>query len=244
MRPRVHSRSASWRFRFELDLRPIPHRVFARFTSPSPMQALPLSRFLKPLGSAVIPAIAIALATAISPVQAQEFVLPTDLTEVEPGGEFAPEPTAPVPVRQPIGVFSLSGGQRLLEEASQAIGRQNYDLAAERLQQARRIFNLLSNSYQDLSSVFSGLNSPRSQSLRNNALAAAQLRDQSTYQLALVHRAQNQPDLAVPLLVQIIRSQGPTRDLGSKAVQQLVELGFLEDEGAPTPAVGGDAQVR
>jgi hypothetical protein len=207
------------------------------------MQALPFSRFLKPLGSAVLPAMAIALAAAMAPVQAQELVPPNGPTEMERGGEFAPETAVPVPVRQPIGVFSLSGGQRLMEEASQAIAGQNYDLAAERLQQARRIFNLLSNSYQDLSSV-PGFNNSRSQVLRQNALTAAQLRDQSTYQLALVHRAQNQPDLAVPLLVQIIRSQGPTRDLGSKAVQQLVELGFLDDEGAPTPAVGGDAQVR
>ncbi|GAB4342372.1 MAG: hypothetical protein Fur0042_04570 [Cyanophyceae cyanobacterium] len=186
---------------------------------------------------------AIAAAAAVAPAQAQDFTLPNDPVEAEVGGERAPEPSAVRPVRQTVVAFSLAGGQRLLAEASDAIDRQNYDLAAERLQQARRIFNLLSNSYQDLSSV-PGFNSPRSETLRRNALEAAQLRDQSTYQLALVHRAQDQPDLAVPLLVQIVRSQGPTRDLGSKAVQQLVELGFLEAEGAPTPAVGGDAQVR
>ncbi len=48
------------------------------------------------------------------------------------------------------------------------------------------------------------------------------------YQLALVHRAQNKPELAVPLLVQIIKSQNPTRDLGKKAYQQLFELGFVD----------------
>jgi thioredoxin-like negative regulator of GroEL len=54
------------------------------------------------------------------------------------------------------------------------------------------------------------------------------MRDEATYQLALVHRAQNQPELAVPLLIQILRSQSPTRDLGKKAYQQLFELGFVD----------------
>lgn len=208
------------------------------------MQALPLSRFFKPLAAAVIPAMAIAWTAAIaSPVRAQELIIPNEQAEEGTSDDFNSEPLPSVPVRQPMGIFSLTGGQRLLDEASQAISRQNYDLAAERLQQARRIFNQLSNSYQELAAVFSGLNNERSQTLRQNALEAAQLRDRSTYQLALVHRAQNQPDLAVPLLVQIIRSQGPTRDLGSKAVQQLLELGFLTDD-TPAPTVGGSPQVR
>ena len=54
------------------------------------------------------------------------------------------------------------------------------------------------------------------------------MRDAATYQLALVHRAQDQPELAVPLLVQIIRSQNPTTDLGKKSYQQLYELGFVD----------------
>jgi hypothetical protein len=65
------------------------------------------------------------------------------------------------------------------------------------------------------------------------------MRDLSTYQLALVHRAQNQPELAIPLLVQIVSSQSPTRDLGTKAYQQLAELGFISPGAlrpAPAPA--------
>lgn len=44
------------------------------------------------------------------------------------------------------------------------------------------------------------------------------MRDEATYQLALVHRAQNKPELAVPLLIQIVKSQNPTRDLGKKLI--------------------------
>jgi hypothetical protein len=59
------------------------------------------------------------------------------------------------------------------------------------------------------------------------------VRDDATYKLALVHRAKNQPELAVPLLIQIIRSQNPTTELGRKSYQQLYELGFTDVPFAP-----------
>ncbi len=140
------------------------------------------------------------------------------------------------PEAQDNGLLSKSGGQRLMSEASGAVSSQNYTLAAKKLQEAREVFNQLSNFYQELASSFSGIDSRIADSQRQKALEAAQMRDNATYQLALVHRSQNQPELAVPLLVQIIRSQNPTRDLGKKAYQQLFELGFVE---FPYPRPGG-----
>jgi thioredoxin-like negative regulator of GroEL len=124
--------------------------------------------------------------------------------------------------------LSIQGGKRLLEEASQAVTRENYTEAASKLQEARQVFNQLSNFYQQLATSFSGIDNGVADLHRNNARQTAQMRDDATYQLALVHRAQNQPELAVPLLIQIIRSQAPTRDLGKKAYQQLFELGFVD----------------
>ena len=54
------------------------------------------------------------------------------------------------------------------------------------------------------------------------------MRDEATYQLALIHRARQQPELSVPLLIQVIRSQNPTSELGKKSYQQLYELGFVD----------------
>lgn len=133
---------------------------------------------------------------------------------------------------QNASLLSAQGGQRLMDEANKAVNSQNYPLATKKLQEARQVFNQLSNFYQELATSFSGIDNRVADSQRKKALEAAQMRDQSTYQLALVHRAQNQPELAVPLLVQIIRSQQPTRDLGQKSYQQLLELGFVD---APFP---------
>jgi hypothetical protein len=131
------------------------------------------------------------------------------------------------PVNQTETLLSIKGGKKLMEEAQEAIANENYDLAANKLQQARRIFNQLSNFYLQLGQSFSGIDNRIAEGQRADALETASLRDESTYQLALVHRAQNKPELAVPLLIQIIRSQNPTSDLGKKCYQQLYEIGFV-----------------
>ncbi len=159
---------------------------------------------------------------------------------VSPGGgqgqPISPDdPSIVRPMSQDTSLLSMQGGQRLLEEASKAVSAQNYALAAKKLQEARQVFNQLSNFYQELAGSFSGIDNRIADGHRRKALEAAQMRDESTYQLALVHRAQNQPELAVPLLVQIIRSQQPTRELGQKAYQQLFEMGFVD---SPFPRTG------
>jgi hypothetical protein len=140
------------------------------------------------------------------------------------------------PLTQNDSLLSLQGGQRLMTEADSAVNSQNYDLAAKKLQEARQVFNQLSNFYQQLSTSFSGIDNRIFEAQRKKALETAEMRDNATYQLALVHRAQNQPELAVPLLIQIVRSQNPTRDLGKKAYQQLFELGFVD---SPYPKAPG-----
>jgi thioredoxin-like negative regulator of GroEL len=131
-------------------------------------------------------------------------------------------------VNQTESLLSIQGGEKLMDEARVAINEENYDLAANKLRQARRIFNQLSNFYIQLAESFSGIDNRIAESQRVGALQTAALRDETTYQLALVHRAQNQPELAVPLLIQIIRSQNPTSELGKKSYQQLYEIGFVE----------------
>jgi hypothetical protein len=125
-------------------------------------------------------------------------------------------------------VFSITGGQRLMSESMSAVSQQNYDQAVTKLQDARQVFNQLSNFYQELNTSFTGIDNRLADGHRRKALQTAQLRDEATYQLAVVYRAKNQPELAVPLLIQLIRSQAPTRDLGQQAYQQLYELGFVD----------------
>lgn len=175
----------------------------------------------------------------ILPVSAQAQSPAPGNSEQEPTTPTAPNilrPSSPNPDPKSIlrptvqesNVLSLQGGRRLMSEAEKAIAAQDYAVAAKKLSDSRQVFNQLSSYYQELTSSFLGIDNKASDSLRKKALEAAQMRDQATYQLALVHRAQNQPSLAVPLLIEIIRSQQPTRDLGQKSYQQLLEMGFVD----------------
>lgn len=160
----------------------------------------------------------------VAPIQAQDT---DNSTESQPTEDVA-QPDSSTPTTQFDGIFSIEGGKKLLSEADQAIDAQEYDLAAQKLQSARQVFNQLSNFYLQLFNSFSGLDNSVAESHRKKALETGIERDKATYQLALVHRSQNQPELSIPLLVQIITSQSPTSGLGKKAYEQLLEIGFVD----------------
>lgn len=132
------------------------------------------------------------------------------------------------PSSQPASILSIEGGKKLMMEADQAIEAQQYDLAVEKLQNARQVYNQLSNFYLQLFNSFTGLDNAAAEAHRKKALDTSLERDQATYQLALVHRSQNKPELSVPLLIQIITSQSPGVGLGRKAYEQLLEIGFVD----------------
>ncbi|WP_375479296.1 hypothetical protein [uncultured Nostoc sp.] len=178
----------------------------------------------------------IAVLSLLSPVNAQVSQSPGTTSQpqlIDPN-----DPNNLRPITESNSLLSIAGGDRLVKDAEQAVSAQNYPLAAKKLQEARQVYNQLSNFYQELNSSFSGIDNRVSDSQRQKALLTAQKRDEATFQLALVHRAQNQPELAVPLLIQIIKSQNPTRDLGQKAYKQLFELGFVD---SPYPRQGGNS---
>ncbi len=150
------------------------------------------------------------------------------IDETEDNADDPSDPNNLRPLTQADSLLSLQGGEKLMSDASEAINQENYDLAVGKLQQARKVFNQLSNFHLQLANSFSGIDTKVYDAQRDSALKTGQMRDSATYQLALVHRAQDQPELAVPLLIQIIRSQNPTTDLGKKSYQQLYELGFVD----------------
>jgi tetratricopeptide (TPR) repeat protein len=125
--------------------------------------------------------------------------------------------------------FSIAAADRLAEEGTAAIASQQYPTAIAKLTEARELYNQLSVFYQELSQMFFGIDTRQNNSNREKAIETAEKRDQVTYQLALLYRAQDQPEKAVPLLMEILRSQQPTRQLGQDAYRQLFEMGFVEE---------------
>ncbi len=155
-------------------------------------------------------------------LQAQETANPADATQTESDSSTS------TPSTKSNSIFSIEGGNKLMMEADQAIDEQNYDLATKKLQSARQVYNQLSNFYLQLFNSFSGLDNAAAESHRKKALETSIERDKATYQLALLHRSQNKPELSIPLLVQIVTSQSPLSGMGKKAYEQLLDIGFVD----------------
>ena len=129
---------------------------------------------------------------------------------------------------QDSSILNIQTGQKLAKEGTDAYTAGNYAVAVQKLQDARQVFNQLSNFHQELVGSFAGLDSRIAASARDRALKSAQARDESTYDLARAHRAQKQADLAVPLLIQVLKSQQPGRPMGQKAYAELLAIGFTD----------------
>ena len=124
-----------------------------------------------------------------------------------------------------------------LDQAKVSINTGNIDDALEKLEKARTFSNLLISYYRDLHSSFKGIDAriPRELSKKNRNVI--QLLAKANMQLAIIHRSKGEPELAVPLLVEVVKLLTPTNPRGAKAYQQLVELGFVE-----TPYFGVSSQ--
>ncbi len=136
----------------------------------------------------------------------------------------------------PGGVFDAKGMQALIArgDAAAAAGnlaeaRRNYDLARDA---SRRLLGF----YRDLSGAFRGLDARIPREMDDKARLTLETMVQANMRLAALFRRQGQPEVAVPLLVEVVKVMAPTSDQGRKAYQQLLELGFVS-----TPWYGGTA---
>jgi hypothetical protein len=189
-----------------------------------------MASIVKTLSGAFSKAAAVAAASTFVVGAALPIVFQAPAQAQTPDSQPPAEaPDAIRTVEQSTSPIGIAAGQALMSEAESAITSQNYTLAAEKLVAARTALNDVSTYYQNVSGVFVGVDSRVTSSLRDLALESAEVRDQASYQLAVVYRAQGRPDLAVPLLVEVVQSQQPTRPLGQQAYQQLYELGFVTE---------------
>ena len=62
----------------------------------------------------------------------------------------------------------------------------------------------------------------------NKGRKSIQIWAQSNARLAALYKRKKQPEVAVPLLVEIIRLMTPTSSEGKEAYRNLIELGFAD----------------
>ena len=115
----------------------------------------------------------------------------------------------------------LNEGDRLIENGEFEKAKKNYD-------KARNLAKQLAGFYRDLNASFKGLDARVLLEMEQKGMRSIKIWAQSNARLAALYIRKKQPEVAVPLLVEIIRLMAPNSIEGKEAYQNLLQLGFVE----------------
>ena len=124
--------------------------------------------------------------------------------------------------------LSVNTIRKYIDSANKSIDNRDFDKAISQLKKARKVSNLLAGYYRDINGSFRGLDAriPREMNKKNREVIS--LLADANLKLANIHRIQKEAELAVPLLVDVLKLMTPIKPQGLKAYQNLYELGFVE----------------
>ena len=118
--------------------------------------------------------------------------------------------------------------QDYLKKGDSAINNGDFDAAKESYDKARNLAKQLSSFYRDLNNSFRGLDARIPKEMDKKGRKSIELWAESNSRLAALYNRQKQSEVAVPLLVEIIRLMGPSSPQGKEAYKILIEIGFVE----------------
>ena len=115
----------------------------------------------------------------------------------------------------------LNNGDKLVKDGDFEKAKQTYD-------KARNLARQLAGFYRDLNGSFKGLDARIPKEMDKNGRQSIEIWAQSNARLASLYKRKKQSEVAVPLLVEIIRLMSPNSPEGKEAYKSLLELGFVD----------------
>jgi len=150
--------------------------------------------------------------------------------------------------QEPQKVLDSSGSGFNLPAIQAKVAQGDAAAAAGKLAQAKVDYDNarlgcqnLARFYRNLSGAFRGLDARIPREMDQKGREAVELQSAINLRLASLLRRMNQPEVAVPLLVEVVQLMSPTSPQGQKAYQGLLELGFVTTPyaGAAAAPAGG-----
>ncbi len=142
------------------------------------------------------------------------------------GTALAQSGSTPVSAPAPASAFDVKTVQGLLARGDAAAAAGNLVEARRFYDQGREASKQLLGFYRDLSGAFRGLDARIPREMDDKGRQVLEALVQANLRLAALFRRQNQPEVAVPLLVEVVKTMTPSTEAGRKAYQQLLEIGF------------------
>ncbi len=126
--------------------------------------------------------------------------------------------------------LSISNVKSYIKEGDKFIRDDDFDSAKDSYLNARKLAKQLASFYLDLNTAFIGVDSRIPNEMQRKGKDTLQILAKSNERLASLYMKNGKPDVAVPLLVEIVRIMSPNSQEGKEAYKKLIKLGFVETE--------------
>jgi tetratricopeptide (TPR) repeat protein len=126
--------------------------------------------------------------------------------------------------------LSISDVKDYLAEGDNLVKNGDFEKAKQSYDKARNLARQLAGFYRDLNGSFKGLDARVPLEMEKKGRKSIKIWAQSNARLASLYKRKKQPEVAVPLLVEIIRLMTPNSTEGKEAYENLLQLGFVETD--------------
>tara|TARA_B100000989_G_scaffold15336_1_gene10269 strand:+ start:66 stop:581 length:516 start_codon:yes stop_codon:yes gene_type:complete len=124
--------------------------------------------------------------------------------------------------------LSITNVKYYLSQGDNFITNGDFDKAKDSYLDARKLAKQLATFYADLNTAFKGVDARIPNEMQKKGKETLQILAESNERLAALYIKNKKPEVAVPLLIEIIRILSPSSLEGKEAYRTLIQLGFVE----------------
>ena len=124
--------------------------------------------------------------------------------------------------------LSITNVKYYLSQGDIFIKNGDFDKAKDSFLDARKLAKQLATFYADLNTAFKGVDARIPNEMQKKGKETLEILAESNERLAALYIKNKKPEVAVPLLIEIIRILSPNSIEGKEAYRKLIQLGFVE----------------
>ena len=124
--------------------------------------------------------------------------------------------------------LSVSNVEEYISQGDEFIKNGDFEKAKSSYQDARKLAKQLASFYSDLNKAFIGVDARIPAEMKSKGKETLKILAESNVRLATLYIKNENPEVAVPLLVEIIRIMSPNSSEGKEAYGKLIQLGFVK----------------
>ena len=124
--------------------------------------------------------------------------------------------------------LSILNVDYLIKEGDKFIKNEDFDKAKDSYLDARKLAKQLASFYSDLNTSFKGVDARIPSEMQRKGKESLQILAVTNERLASLYLKTEEPEVAVPLLIETIRILTPNSPEGKAAFEKLNQLGFVD----------------